>query len=86
MQNCSDLTKLSRESSKRKVIYTLDKASELINKQLEESCDESESEIEVSDDFCSYFSDESDNETIDLSLLMNFYPNELVTESFQKKT
>ena len=65
MQNCFDLTKLSRESSKRKVIYTLDKASELINKWLEESCDESESEIEVSDDFCSYFGDESDNETID---------------------
>lgn len=37
--------------------YSLDKASEVINKWLEESCNESESEVTVSDLSNSYFSD-----------------------------
>lgn len=55
------------ELSKGKVIYTL--ISELINKQLKGSCDESGSEIEVSDNSEKYFSDESDTETIDFAAL-----------------
>ena len=50
---------------KGKLIYTLDKASELTGKWLEESCDESESEIEVSGNTDGYFSDESDTRYID---------------------
>ena len=53
--------------SKAKVIYTL--VSELINKQLKGSCDESGSEIEVSDNSEKYFSAESDTETIDFAAL-----------------
>ena len=48
-----------------KLIYTLDETSVLINKWLEKSYDESESEIEASSNWDSYFSDESDTKTID---------------------
>ena len=48
---------------KEKAIYTLNKL--LTNdKQLEESCDQSESEIEVSDDFDNYFSDNNNIGTV----------------------
>ena len=48
---------------KEKAIYTLN---ELLtnDKQLEESCDQSESEIEVSDDFDNYFSDNNNIGTV----------------------
>ena len=58
MQNCFKYLLLLIE----KVIYTLGKAFGLIDKWLEESCDDSESETEVSD---SCFSYESDTKTID---------------------
>ena len=48
---------------KEKAIYTLNK---LLTdyKQLEESCDQSESEIEVSDDSGNYFSDNNNTGTV----------------------
>ena len=55
-------------SSKGKVIYTL--ASELINKELEESLDEFESTVEVSNKPESYFSDEVISKVSVLSLLI----------------
>lgn len=55
-------------SSKGKVIYTL--ASELINKELEESLDEFESTVEVSNNPESYFSDEVISKVSVLSLLI----------------
>ena len=61
MQNCFKYLLLLIE----KVIYTLGKAFGLIDKWLEESCDDSESETEVSGNSDSCFSYESDTETID---------------------
>ena len=81
-------------------MYTIDKASKLINKWLGESCNESESEMKISDNSDSYSSDESDKETIDrvapnelLDNSANLEPlnvdfkagNESVTESMQNK-
>ena len=48
---------------KGKAIYTLDKLL-TDDKQLEESCDQSESEIEVSDDSGNYFGDNNNTETV----------------------
>ena len=48
---------------KEKAIYTLDKLL-TDDKQLEESCDQSESEIEVSDDSGNYFSDNNNTGTV----------------------
>lgn len=79
-------------------IYTPDCTSELINKWLDEICDDSESEIKVSENSGTYFSNESDIKTIDavaahellydsVSLWEPFYVvgNESVTESLQQK-
>ena len=49
-------------SSKRKVIYAL--PSELMNKQLEKSCDESERVVVVPNNYDIDFSDECDTRTI----------------------
>lgn len=92
-QNCHSHKWLQRK------IYTLDYTSELINKWLDETCDESESEIKVSENSGTYFSNESDIKTIDavaahellydsVSLWEPLYidvGNESVTESLQKK-
>ena len=48
---------------KEKAIYTLDKLL-TDDKQLEESCDQSESEIEVSDDSGNYFGENNNTETV----------------------
>ena len=48
---------------KEKAIYTLDKLL-TDDKQLEESCDQSESEIEVSDDSDNYFGDNNNTGTV----------------------
>ena len=48
---------------KEKAIYTLDKLL-TDDKQLEESCDQSESEIEVSDDSGNYFGDNNNTGTV----------------------
>ena len=53
-------------------MYAINKASKLINKWLGEICNESESEIKISDNSDSYSSDESDKEIID-----RVAPNEL---------
>ena len=52
--------------------YTLNKASELINQCLEESCDESVSKIEVFDSLDSYFSEKRMLKLLILLLLINF--------------
>ena len=70
----------------------------MINKWLDEICDDSESEIKVSENSGTYFSNESDIKTIDavaahellydsVSLWEPFYVvgNESVTESLQQK-
>ena len=49
----------------RKPIYTLGKASEVIDKWLEESCDESESEVGVLDHSNSHLVVQSDIKTTD---------------------
>ena len=56
-QNCHNVVK------RKSYLYSR-WTSELINKWLEESCDESWSEVEVSDNSNSYFSEKIDAETI----------------------
>ena len=48
---------------KEKAVYAIDKLL-TDDKQLEESCDQSESEIEVSDDSDNYFSDNNNTRTV----------------------
>ena len=55
---------------KEKAIYTLDKLL-TDDKQLEESCDQSESEIEVSDDSDNYFGDNNNTGQSILPVLMD---------------
>ena len=55
---------------KEKAIYTLDKLL-TDDKQLEESCDQSESEIEVSDDSDNYFGDSNNTGQSILPVLMD---------------